>query len=93
MNALQGVISKIKKPSEAESSVLAKYFPKTTDRKPFNPGADCVVAKEQKKKKAAIKRNQRPVTVTVMLMPTYSCNVPKRKARQELISKGRVNST
>ena len=88
MNALQSVMSKIKKPSEAESSVLAKYFPKTTDRKPFNPSADCVVVKQQKKKKAAIKGNQRPVTVLVILMATYSTNVPKGKFVRNLFLKG-----
>ena len=40
---------------------------------------------QQKKEKAAMKLNQKPSTVTVVLLKDYSCIVPKSKSRLDIL--------
>ena len=81
------------KPTEAEAKALAKFFPSTKSKSSggsFDPTADCVVLGQQKKKKAAIKPKQRPISISVVMMKKYSPIVPKGKKRQQLAAQGRI---
>ena len=55
MEKAQGIIGRVKKPTEAQAKALATYFPSTRSRKrrmdPFDPSAECVVISQQRKKK------------------------------------------
>ena len=86
----QSIITRVKCPSEA--TALSSLFParKRVEGPSFDPTAECVVLPQQKKKKSAIKSNQKPSTVTVVLLKDYSCIVPKGKRRQALALQGRV---
>jgi hypothetical protein len=90
----ESIISKVKKPSEAEAKALAKFFPSSTKPKAvtqaFDPSAESVVSSQQKKKKAAIRPKQRTVSVSVVMMKKYSSTIPKGKERQSLASEGRI---
>lgn len=60
----------------------------------FDPSTDCVVIAEQRKKKLAIKKKKppRPVSVSIVMMETFSPVVPKGKERQRLVSSGRIQT-
>ena len=96
MEKAQGIIGRVKKPTEAQAKALATYFPSTSSRKrrmdPFDPSAECVVISQQRKKKAAIKGKPKIHSVTVILMPAFQSSVPKGKKRQTLLSEGRIQT-
>ena len=91
----ESIISRVKKPTQAEAKALSSYFPSSyanAARKwSFDPSTECVVLPMQKKKKAATKR-QRPGNITVIMMKEYSSTIPKGKRRERLTSKGRILS-
>lgn len=97
----ESVISRIKKPTQAEAKALARYFPSTSTststtcstvrKRPFDPAAESVALPMQKKKKRAVKR-PRPANISVIMMKEFSSIIPKGKVRQKLSSKGRILS-
>ena len=96
MNA-ETIISRVKKPTEAEAKVLASYFPSTSAPRKreyprFDPSAQSIVLPMQKKKKAAITKRERPSNITVVMMKEYCTSIPKGKVRQKLAAKGRILS-
>ena len=81
------------KPTEAEAKALAKYFPSAQSKirqGAFDPTAECVVLGQQKKKKAAIRPKQWPISISVVMMQSYGPVIPKGKERQKLASQGRI---
>ena len=82
---------RLKKPSEAHKTELARLFPSSTSSpspRPelnFDPRARSVV----EKKKASITRD-RPRKVTVVMLPELSWRVPKSAARKKLNKDGRI---
>lgn len=87
-------MGKVLKPTPIEVRALAKCFPSssTTKKSGFDPNADCVVIQAQKKKKAAIKGKQRPISITVVMLRSYLPTVPKGKMRKNLASEGRIQN-
>ena len=87
----ESIISKVKKPSEAEAKASAKFFPSSTKPKviaqSFDPAAESIVSSQQKKK-AAIRPKQ---SVSVVMMKKYS-TIPKGKERHSLATEGRILS-
>ena len=90
----KSIISKVKKPTEAEAKALARIFPSSSKpraiEKAFDPAAECVVSGQQKKKKAAIRPKQRTISISVVMMKKYSSIVPKGKERHNLAAEGRI---
>ena len=89
----ESIISKVKKPSEAEAKALARIFPSTKPKayeKAFDPAAECVVLEQQKKKKATIRPKQRTISVSVIMMSNYCSTVTKGKERHKLAAEGRM---
>lgn len=90
----ESIISKVKKPTEAEAKALAKLFPSSAKpkvvAKAFDPAVECVVQGNRRRKKAAIKPKQRTVSVSVVIMKKYSSTLPKGKERHNLESEGRI---
>ena len=94
--SVESIISRVKKPTQAEAKVLSTYFPSTNaarkrDIARFDPAAESIVLPLQKKKKAATKR-ERPSNIITIMMKEYSPSIPKGKVRQKLASQGRILS-
>ena len=60
-------------------------------RKSFDPDAESIVLPNQKKKKAAVKR-ERWSNVTVILLKEYMPTVPRGDFRKELVAKGIIQN-
>lgn len=89
----ENILARVKKPTEAESKVLAKYFPSSrgSSSKKFDPVAESIVLPRQMKKKAAIVR-ERTKSISVVMMDEYVPVIPKGKARERLATKGQILS-
>jgi len=65
------VCQKLGKPSAANAKVLAGLFPAYANsgvKRKFNPNDECVAAKQQRKKKAAMKGKSRGKTVQAVVI-------------------------
>ena len=91
-SCIESILSRVKKPSEAEAASLSKCFPSGSggDKRAFNPNAECVVKGKQVKKKKTIPTKSKPSTVEVVLLQNYQEDVPKGAARNKLKKCGRV---
>ena len=86
---IENILSRVKKPSEAEAAALAKCFPSTSGpRKQFDPAEESVVKQNQNKKKWGIK-SSKPSKVEVVMFEEFQ-DVPKGEARKKLKRKGRI---
>ena len=95
MNKSIELCKRLKKPSEAHKTELARLFPSSTSSpspRPelnFDPRARSVVEAMKRKKKASITRD-RPRKVTVVMLPELLWRVPKSAARKKLNKDGRI---
>ena len=91
--AATGILSKVKKPTEAEAKAISQMFSSTKNEKkrPFDPLADSVVEPQKKKKKKAIpSKKSKPTNLKVFMLDKQQRKVPKGEARKQLERKDRV---
>lgn len=91
-SSIGDILSRVKKPGEAEATALSKCFPynkgKTTSTpKPFDPSLELVVEQNHKKKKSGMKKSK----VEVVMLKDFHGYVPKGESRKRLRRKGRIS--
>lgn len=90
---IDNILSRVKKPSEAEAAALSKCFASNSsgpDSKSFDPLQVSTVKRNQEKKKRAIK-NAKPSKVEVIMLREFQGDVPKGEARKKIRKKGRIS--
>lgn len=83
----ESILSRVKKPSEAEAAALSKCFP-SGERKPFDPSQ----SSQKKKKGASAPAKSKACTVDVVMLKNFKQDVPKGLERKNLKKKGRIQS-
>ncbi len=71
--------------------MFPSYRNKPGPSQKFDPGAKCVVAEKQRKKKTAVPKKKLSA-VTVVVLDKFSCFVPRGNVRQKLASSGKMQS-
>ena len=69
------------------SSLFSSNSSKGKSKRTFEPSADLIVSDEKRKKKSA---RPKPVSITVIILPTNQGSVPKGKQRNALEKCGRI---
>ena len=93
----ESALDKITKPKDIEVKELSKVFhyyqSKPGPSRTFDPRAKCVVAENQRKKKASVPNKKgKTSSGTVVVLDKYTSNVPRGKARQKLATSGKMQS-
>lgn len=98
------ILSRVKKPTEAEARAISQYFstaPNREKKRPFDPLADSVVEPQKKKKKRAIPthvkkavpvKRGKPTNVKVFMLDNKQRKVPKGEERKRLEKRDQVQT-
>lgn len=91
----QSYCTKVGEVSEKNIQVLKKHFPafhglsSTSKKRKFDPTENCIVADQQRKKKAANTR-MKPRVFHVVFLPRLTTFVPRGYQRSKLAREGRI---
>ena len=91
--AAASILSKVKKPTQAEAKAISQMFSTSKNEKKrlFDPLADSIVEPQKKKKKKAIpSKKSKPTNLKVFLLDKQQTKVPKGEVRKLLEKEGRV---
>lgn len=88
-NKAQQYCEKLGRISKQSARVLKNRLGASSGKRKFDPTEECIVASQQKKKKAANTR-AKPREFNLVFLPKTTVFVPKRYLRSKLAKKGRV---
>ncbi len=84
-------VSRVMKPSKAESAALGKLFPTSSSfsklSSGFDPGSDLVFAAQKRRKKAA---RVKPSMLNLALLSVGTTSIPRGKHRKDLLARDQV---